>query len=79
MTLGRFCHACGQRLVSTEAEAVLQQMEVDPAAAAAAAVERMESRRIKAEGQKPTMAHALALAIERRRKAEERRRGRGDA
>ena len=79
MTVGRFCHACGLRLLSEEAETALQQMESDPAAAAKGAAERMEARRLKMAGERPKMEQAQALAIERRRKAEERRKGRGDA
>ncbi len=79
MTSGRFCHACGLRLLSEEAETALQQMETDPVAAAREAVERMEARRRKLLDEKPTMEQAQALALERRRKAEERRKGRGNA
>lgn len=79
MTTGRFCHACGLRLLSEEAEAAIQQMETDPVRAAKEAVERMEARRLKLLDGKPTMEQAQALALERRRKAEERRKGRGDA
>lgn len=76
MTAGRFCHACGHRILSEQEETVLQQMETDPAAAAKAAAERMEARRRKVEGERPTVAEAQALAVERRRQAEERRRRR---
>lgn len=78
MTAGRYCHACGMRILSAEAEKALQQIETDPAAAAKAAAERMEARRAKI-GTKPTMEEAQALALERRRKAEEKRRGRSNA
>ena len=57
----------------------IQQMETDPVRAAKEAVERMEARRLKLLDGKPTMEQAQALALERRRKAEERRKGRGDA